>query len=392
MIDMTNPKADPIGRVVATELKPSTPHQFYFWTSREAPVGIGTIVRVEDEARVVYGVVTEAFAYSDLMTPLHDVIGADGDPVLAGQLPTERAEIRLFLASVLRQQPEEPLQAVPLSSVYQADDADVVAALRMDLYTSGERPTAIPVGVYSAGGLEAPVYLDADFLLGPEAAHLGITGVSGLATKTSAVEFMLTSIFQTFPAHKGSVAAVCFNVKGSDLCFLDQPGDLTDEDRALYQRLGLTAEPFANVRYYAPFKPDGVNLNTLRTHADLAHNTEPLVWGLREVLDYVNDRDRPLGLYLFTNDKQVEERVIYGTLSGGVTINNCMMHIAQHDMPFGGVGASGIGHYHGKEGFVEFSKMRPVHTNPRWSMQNQTYPPYTRSHTRMFDFLMKWMR
>ena len=288
MIDMTNPSDDtpPIGRVVATELKPSTPHQFYFWTSREAPVGIGTIVRVEDEARVVYGVVTDAFVYSDLMTPMHDVIGADGDPALAGQPPTERAEIRLFLASVLRQQPEEPLQAVPLSSVYQAGDDDVIAALRMDTYTSSERPTAVPVGVYSAGGLEAPVYLDADFLLGPEAAHLGITGVSGLATKTSAVEFMLTSIFQTFPSHKGSVAAVCFNVKGSDLCFLDQPGELTDEDRALYQRLGLTPEPFANVRYYAPFKPDGVNLNTLRTHADLAHNTEPLVWGLREVLDY----------------------------------------------------------------------------------------------------------
>ncbi len=286
MIDMTNSSDAPIGRVVATELKPSTPHQFYFWTAREAPVGIGTIVRVADEARVVYGVVSDAFAYSDLMTPLHDVIGADGDPALAGQMPTERAEIRLFLASVLRQEPEEPLQPVPLSSVYQADDADVNAALRMDSYTTGERPTAVPVGVYSAGGLEAPVYLDADFLLGPEAAHLGITGVSGLATKTSAVEFMLSSIFQTFPAHKGSVAAVAFNVKGPDLCFLDQPGDLTDEDRALYQRLGLKPEPFTNVRYYAPFKPDGVNLNTLRTNSDLAHNTEPLVWGLREVLDY----------------------------------------------------------------------------------------------------------
>ena len=56
-----------------------------------------------------------------------------------------------------------------------------------------ERPTAIPVGVYAAGGHEAPVYLDADFLLGPEAAHLNITGVSGLATKTSAVEFLLSS-------------------------------------------------------------------------------------------------------------------------------------------------------------------------------------------------------
>lgn len=286
MIDTTKPNDDPIGRVVATELKPSTPHQFYFWTDREAPVGIGTIVRVADRAKVVYGVVTDAFAYSDLMTPLHDVIGADGDPAIAGQLPTQRAEISLFLASVLRQEPEEPLQPVPLSSVYSASDGDVVAALRMDTYTTGERPTAVPVGVYSAGGLEAPVYLDADFLLGPEAAHLGITGVSGLATKTSAVEFMLSSIFQTFPAHKGSVAAVCFNVKGPDLCFLDQPGDLTDEDRALYRRLGLTPDTFTNVRYYAPFKPDGVNLNTLRTHADLAHNTEPLVWGLREVLDY----------------------------------------------------------------------------------------------------------
>jgi hypothetical protein len=73
-------------------------------------------------------------------------------------------------------------------------------------------------------GLTAPILLDADFLLGPEAAHLNISGVSGLATKTSAVTFLLSSIFQTFPTHKGSVAAVCFNVKGPDLCFLDQPG------------------------------------------------------------------------------------------------------------------------------------------------------------------------
>jgi len=140
--------------------------------------------------------------------------------------------------------------------------------------------------VYAVGELEAPVYLDADFLLGPEAAHLNITGVSGLATKTSAVEFLLSSIFQTFPPHKGSVAAVCFNVKGPDLCFLDQPAALSDDDRRLYEKLGLTAEPFHDVHYYAPFKPDGVNLNTLRTHEALAANTEPLVWGLREVLDY----------------------------------------------------------------------------------------------------------
>ncbi len=221
------------------------------------------------------------------MTPLHAVIGADGDPVAAGLEPSQRAEIRLFTAAVLRQIPEEPLQPVPLGPVWLATDADVGLALRMDGYTARRacRP-ASRSDLYAAGGLESPVYLDCDFLLGPEAAHLNITGVSGLATKTSAVEFLLGSIFQTFPAHKGSVAALCFNVKGPDLCFLDQPATLTEEDRRQYARLGLRPEPFGDVRYYAPFKSDGVNLNTLRTHEALAANTEPLVWGLREVLDY----------------------------------------------------------------------------------------------------------
>ncbi len=276
----------PLGQVVATELKPSTPHQFHFWTARDAPMGIGAIVRVEHAGRVVFGVVTDGVAYSDLATPMHAVIGADGDPVAAGLEPSERVEIRLFTASVLRQMPEEPLQPVPLGPVWLASDQDVALALRMDAYTAGDRPTGIPVGLYAAGGLESPVYLDCDFLLGPEAAHLNITGVSGLATKTSAVEFMLGSIFGTFPRHKGSVAALCFNVKGPDLCFLDQPGALSDEDRRQYARLGLRPEPFEDVHYYAPFKPDGVNLNTLRTHEALAANTQPLVWGLREVLDY----------------------------------------------------------------------------------------------------------
>jgi DNA helicase HerA-like ATPase len=276
----------PIGRVVATELKPSTPHQFHFWTARDCPIGIGAIVRVVEEGRTVYGVVTDGFAYSDLQTPLHAVLGSDGDPAAASAEPTRRAEIRLYTAAVLRQIPEEPLQPVPLGPVWLASDADVALALRMDAYLTGERPTGIPVGLYAAGGLEAPVYLDCDFLLGPEAAHLNITGVSGLATKTSAVEFLLGSIFQTFPSHKGSVAALCFNVKGPDLCFLDQPASLGAEDLRLYARLGLSPEPFRKVRYYAPFKADGVNLNTLRTHDALSANTEPLVWGLREVLDF----------------------------------------------------------------------------------------------------------
>jgi DNA helicase HerA-like ATPase len=290
MIDKAT--AVPVGRVVATELKPATPHQFHFWTANETTIGIGAIVKVqgagsgEQGARVVYGVVTDGFAYSDLPSPLHDVVGAEGDPARAAEAPTARQEIRYWTAAVLRQTPEEPLQPVPIGQVLVADDADVAQALRMDGYLYSAKPTAIPIGLYTAAGLEAPVYLDADFLVGPEAAHLNISGVSGLATKTSAVEFLLASIFAHFPPHKGRVAAVCFNVKGPDLCFLDQPGELSDEDRRRYERLRVPAEPFAKVRVFAPLKADGVNLNTLRTNAELVHNVEPLTWGLGEVVDY----------------------------------------------------------------------------------------------------------
>ncbi|HEV2671183.1 MAG TPA: hypothetical protein VGU74_08835, partial [Gemmatimonadales bacterium] len=255
--------------------------------------GIGAIVKVggagsseQGAERVVFGVVTDGFAYSDLATPLHDVVGAEGDPTRAADAPTARQEIRYWTAAVLRQTPEEPLQPVPLGQVYLADDSDVAQALRMDAFLYSATPTAIPVGLYTSAGHEAPVYLDADFLLGPEAAHLNISGVSGLATKTSAVEFLLGAIFAHFPAHKGRIAALCFNVKGPDLCFLDQPGDLSDEDRQRYQRLGVPAAPFERVHVYAPLKADGVNLNTLRTHPDLVGDVEPLTWGLQEVVDF----------------------------------------------------------------------------------------------------------
>src|SRR4051812_16027893 len=281
-----------LGRVVATEKKPNTPHEFHFWTGLDSPVGIGTIVRVDGPTPVngviptIYGTVIEGFSYTDLQSPLHDVLSADGSPGRAGLAPTQRTEIRLYTAAVLRHIPEDPLQPVPMGEVHLADEDDVAVALRMDGYLKEGARTGIPIGVYRSGGTEAPIYLDADFLLGPEAAHLNITGVSGLATKTSAVEWILSSIFTHFPEKKGSVAAVCFNVKGPDLCFLDQPGVVGDADRALYEKCKVPIAPFDNVQYFAPFKADGFTLNTLRSNDALLHNVSSLTWGLREVLQY----------------------------------------------------------------------------------------------------------
>jgi coniferyl-aldehyde dehydrogenase len=113
---------------------------------------------------------------------------------------------------------------------------------------------------------------------------------------------------------------------------------------------------------------------------------------LDEVIAYVNGKDRPLGFYVFTNDAKREEKLLEATLSGGVTINNCMLHVAQHDLPFGGIGASGMGQYHGREGFVEFSKLRPVFTHPRFSLLHLFYPPYRPRHRRLLDVLLRWGR
>src|SRR6202171_3151 len=284
--------SEALGRVVATERKPNTPHEFHFWTAINSPVGIGTIVRVDGAQPMdgqiphIYGVVVEGFSYTDLQSPMHDVLGHDGLPTLAGFASTERAEIRLYTAAVLRQIPEEPLQPVPMGQVFLAEEADVHVALRMDSYLKEGANTGIPVGVYRAGGTDAVIYLDADFLLGPEAAHLNITGVSGLATKTSAVEWLLASLSKHSPEEKGSIAAVCFNVKGPDLCYLDQPGKVEQTDEALYAKLGVEPKPFQKVEYFAPYTAKGLALNTFRNNEELLVNVSPLTWGLREVLQY----------------------------------------------------------------------------------------------------------
>nr|WP_314527283.1 coniferyl aldehyde dehydrogenase [uncultured Pseudomonas sp.] len=109
---------------------------------------------------------------------------------------------------------------------------------------------------------------------------------------------------------------------------------------------------------------------------------------LDEVLDYIQDRDHPLAIYLFTNKRKIQDRIISQTQSGGVAINDCGLHVAQHDLPFGGVGASGMGHYHGYEGFVEFSKLRPIFKQFSRPAFPLLYPPYGRIFDRLIGLML----
>jgi coniferyl-aldehyde dehydrogenase len=85
-----------------------------------------------------------------------------------------------------------------------------------------------------------------------------------------------------------------------------------------------------------------------------------------EVFDIVNSRPRPLALYLMTNDKKKQQSIVRNTHSGSVVFNDTLVHVAVDDAPFGGIGESGMGHYHGEEGFLTFSKAKTVMLTPRW--------------------------
>ncbi|WP_447588343.1 coniferyl aldehyde dehydrogenase [Aquipseudomonas campi] len=97
---------------------------------------------------------------------------------------------------------------------------------------------------------------------------------------------------------------------------------------------------------------------------------------LEDAFTYINDRPRPLALYYFGYDKAEQQRVLHETHSGGVCINDTLLHVAQDDMPFGGVGPSGMGHYHGHEGFLTFSKAKGVFIKQRFNAAKFIYPPY----------------
>ncbi len=99
---------------------------------------------------------------------------------------------------------------------------------------------------------------------------------------------------------------------------------------------------------------------------------------LDECIRYVNAHPRPLGLYLFSDDAAVQRRVLEHTRSGGMTINDVLTHVSVEDLPFGGIGPSGMGHYHGIEGFRQFSHARPVYRQSRLNLQRLggMVPPY----------------
>ncbi|KAF1715548.1 coniferyl aldehyde dehydrogenase [Pseudoxanthomonas yeongjuensis] len=109
---------------------------------------------------------------------------------------------------------------------------------------------------------------------------------------------------------------------------------------------------------------------------------------LDEAIAYVNAHDRPLSLYPFSHDRGKVEKILRGTLAGGVTVNDTVLHFGINALPFGGIGPSGMGAYHGRAGFDAMSKALPILWQPRRAGSDMLKPPYSKV-ARFIDFIIR---
>jgi DNA helicase HerA-like ATPase len=322
--DFLDQVSGPIGRVVTSEESPATAHEFFFWTAENEAaqnLDIGHIVAAESEDATAVAVLDDPRRYSDLQSFLDDFYAYDGDPSL--EALSERAEILVFRARVLatkhRHERKKSKRPVRTGPVFFATNEAIEFALGTEDFSGSRIPMLLHENGNETDGSpqRTPLYVDEEYLLGPEAGHLNITGMSGLSTKTSHALFTISSTFQTVKDKK--VAALMFNVKGADLLFLDKPveasGDdpelaeryeragqrgLPPEDREMYESLGLEVRPFENLKIFAPLRygmesgekrvfAEGIparKLNTLRSARGEDSCVYPVIWELGDVLPY----------------------------------------------------------------------------------------------------------
>lgn len=148
-----------------------------------------------------------------------------------------------------------------------------------------------------------------------------------------------------------------------------------------------------NDLYIAPTLIDGVTADDPVMQGEIFGPILPIIEyeKLDDAIRFVNSRNKPLALYIFSEDKMYQERILNETSSGNASINECLMHVGQFELPFGGVGESGMGAYHGDVSFETFSHMKGILKKSTLSDFKQRFPPYTESGTKLIAKLIDWL-
>lgn len=276
-----------IGRVLATEKRPTTIDDFTFWTDSKLILNPFDIVKVEHVNKSFsYGVIEDIAHITDAASFLTNFISSDFGNVEAEE-NTLRIGMNYVSAKVICNTKNIyiPLQNNAKVMLATADEINYALGLNdiknplvcgyLEMYE----------GTDGCDKVRLPVNLNSKFIIGPEGAHLNISGISGLASKTSYAMFLLKAIQDSYlkkTSEDDSVAFVLFNVKGKDLMAIDQSNDFSDEKDPLkartdtlkmYEDLGLSTVPFRNVHYYYPYSvPNTRHWNTYMSEEEVADN------------------------------------------------------------------------------------------------------------------------
>jgi hypothetical protein len=295
-----------IGRVAATEKIPTTIDEFYFWTSKDrilSPFDVVKVNHVKDS--ISFGVIEEISHITDSASYLSSFLSNDfGDVNVTPN--THRIGMNYVKAKVVGNTKNLYTPVIDGSQVCLADKNEIEQALGLS-----DVNNKIPCGYIEMYEYEEeekvvlPVHMDSKFLIGPEAAHLNISGISGLASKTSYAMFLMKAIQEKHikleledDTSDESVAFVLLNVKGRDLLAIDQANDdLTVKDEDIYKMLGIDFKPFKNVSYYYPYSDE----NASSTYASKDHIEDQNSRKVAHSYKYLYEHDKGSLDMLFAN-------------------------------------------------------------------------------------------
>ena len=318
-----------IGKVSATEKSPSTIDDFYFWTDKKQILSPFDIIKVAHEGNsITYGVIEEINHVTDATSHFTSYISSDFGDTDMGIGNMNRLGMNYVKARVVCNTKDIYTPVLDGQQVSLCDEEDIKTALGLSEEDVKNPLVCGYLQMYKGEETKrVKVILNSHFLVGPDGAHINVSGISGLAAKTSYSMFLLKIIQSKFRTENGETAAIVFfNVKGRDLMAIDEPNpDLSQKDKDIYKELGISTEPFSSVRYFYPYAKDKKTAN-VQSYADPNDVKEQISQGKAStyVFTYEESKDK-LDLLLANEDDSTG------------TLESCINFILNGSGNFGGV-------------------------------------------------------
>ena len=318
-----------IGKVSATEKSPSTIDDFYFWTDKKQILSPFDIIKVAHEGNsITYGVIEEINHVTDATSHFTSYISSDFGDTDMGIGNMNRLGMNYVKARVVCNTNDIYTPVLDGQQVSLCDEEDIKTALGLSEEDVKNPLVCGYLQMYKGEETKrVRVILNSHFLVGPDGAHINVSGISGLAAKTSYSMFLLKIIQSKFRTENGETAAfVFFNVKGRDLMAIDEPNpELSQKDKDIYKELDISTEPFSSVRYFYPYAKDKKTAN-VQSYADPS-----------DVKDQISEGKASTYVFTYEESKDKLDLLLANEDDSTGTLESCINFILNGSGNFGGV-------------------------------------------------------